>query len=251
MSAGPDTEQATSRTPRLAPALVVVGLVTLLAAVAAGAGGGWSLAPRVWFDGLTVSGDRTPQAMEPPAAPPPMGQASPVQTWVGMVLLILVSLAVLVGLFFLGRWLWRRRPRRAVVLEDKPDTTPLGVIAAADRPTLLRGAEAAESILAETGGVPRELVLRCWLALEEAAGASGAARRPSDSPTEFAGAVLRATSADPGAADTLLHLYHQARFSTHPITDAEVRTARAAVVKLAATWRGFDTAMRHTTGTGS
>jgi hypothetical protein len=157
-------------------------------------------------------------------------------------------LGILVGLGYLARSLWQRRPRRAVLIEEKPDSTPAGVSAAGpDLPALVSGADAAERILAETGGVHRDLVLRCWLALEEAAHASGMARRPSDSPTEFTGAVLRSTQADRGSVDTLLRLYHAARFSDHEVTDDDVRTARAAVVKLAATWRGFDTAMRHTT----
>ena len=52
---------------------------------------------------------------------------------------------------------------------------------------------------------------------------------------------------DAGSVDALLRLYHRARFSDHDVTDDDIRTARTAVIKLAATWRGFDTAMRHTT----
>jgi hypothetical protein len=225
-----------------------VGTVSLFAVVAAGTAGGWSLEPRNWFDGQPLSGQQTPPMMGPPPQPPQPSEAGPLQQWIAGILVGLLLLAVLAGLVYLARWLWQRRPRRAVVIEEKPDTTPAGVIAAeADLPTLLRGAEAAETILAEAGGVPRDLVLRCWLALEEAAAASGAPRRPSDSPTEFTGAVLRSTVADRPSVDTLLRLYHRARFSGHPVTDDDVRTARTAVIKLAATWRGFDTAMRHTT----
>jgi hypothetical protein len=58
--------------------------------------------------------------------------------------------------------------------------------------------------------------------------------------------VLRSTQADRGSVDTLLGLYHRARFSDHEIPDDDIRTARTAVIRLAATWRRFDTAMRHT-----
>jgi hypothetical protein len=247
MSAGPGTEPATSRTPRLTPALVGVASVVVLAVMAAGTAGGWTLEPRIWFgDAPPVSGLGSQPALTP--VPPPTIAASPAQQWVGAVLAALMGLAVLVGLVYLARWLWQRRPRRAVLIEEKPDTTPAGVIAAdPDLPALVRGADAAERILAETGGVPRDLVLRCWLALEEAAQASGVPRRPSDSPTEFTGVVLRSTRADPASVDTLLRLYHQARFSDHDVSDDDVRTARTAVIRLARTWRGFDTAMRHTT----
>ena len=246
MSAGPGAEPATSRTPPLSPALVAVSTVVVLAVFAAGTAGGWSLEPRIWFaDAQPVPGLVSQPALSP--QPPPLSEASAAQQWIGGVLAGLMGLAVLVGLAYLVRWLWQRRPRRAVLIEEKPDTTPAGVIAAdPDLPALVRGADEAERILAETGGVPRDLVLRCWLALEDAAQASGVPRRPSDSPTEFTGAVLRSTQADRGSVDTLLRLYHRARFSDHEITDDDIRTARTAVIRLAATWRGFDTAMRHT-----
>ena len=246
MSAGPGAEPATSRTPPLTPALVAVSTVVVLAVFAAGTAGGWSLEPRIWFaDAQPVPGLGPQPALSP--RPPPQSEASAAQQWIGGVLAALMGLAVLVGLAYLVRWLWQRRPRRAVLIEEKPDTTPAGVIAAdPDLPALVRGADEAERILAETGGVPRDLVLRCWLALEDAAQASGVPRRPSDSPTEFTGAVLRSTQADRGSVDTLLRLYHRARFSDHEITDDDIRTARTAVIRLAATWRGFDTAMRHT-----
>ena len=249
MSAGPGTEPATSRTPRLTPALVSVATVVVLAVIASGTAGGWSLEPRIWFEGAQPVPALGSQAgFSPPSQPPQSSEVSAVQQWIAGILAGLMGLAVLIGLGYLARWLWRRRPRRAVLIEDKPDTTPAGVTAAdPDLPSLVRGADEAERILAETGGVPRDLVLRCWLALEEAAQASGVPRRPSDSPTEFTGAVLRSTNADHGSVDTLLRLYHRARVSDHEVTDDDVRTARTAVIRLAATWRGFDTAMRNTT----
>lgn len=238
---------ATSRAPLLSPARAFIALVLMVAIVAASTAGGWRLEPRGWLENLSPNLEATPTTYEPPTHPPPLTPPSPLQHWIAGVLTVLVGLAVLVVLIYLGRWLWRQRPRRAVAVEGPPDTTPAGALAAEpDLASLVRGAEAAESILAETGGEPRDLILRCWLALEEAAAASGAARRPSDSPTEFTGLVLLATQADPASVDTLLRLYHQARFSRHPITDDEVRSARAAVIKLARIWRSFDTAMRHT-----
>lgn len=248
MSAGPETEPATSRTPRLTPALVAVASVAVLAVFAAGTAGGWALEPRIWFGDAQPVPQLGNQPALSPLPQPPLTEASAVQQWIAGILAALLGLAVLVGLIYLARWLWQRRPRRAVLVEEKPETTPAGVIAAdPDLPALLRGADEAERILAETGGVPRDLVLRCWLALEEAAQASGVPRRASDSPTEFTGAVLRSTRADAGSVDTLLRLYHRARFSDHDVSDDDIRTARTAVIKLAATWRGFDTAMRHTT----
>lgn len=247
MSAGAEPRRATSRTPRLTPALVVVTSVAVLAVVGAGTSGGWFLFPRVWFAGRPLTTMPTPPQVSPPVHPPPLQQSSTVQQWVAGILTALMAGLVLVGLVYLVRWLWRHRPRRAVVEEEKPESTPAGVLAAEpDLPTLLRGAQRAESILARTDGEPRDLVMLCWVALEEAAGDSGVRRRPADSPTEFTSAVLRATRADPASVQSLLALYHRARFSSHPITDGDVRAARTAVIRLAGAWRDFDTAMRHT-----
>lgn len=250
MSAGRGST-ATLRTPLLTPALVAVAVVAVLAVIAAGTAGGWRWEPRVWFDQEPMATNvPAPPMVQPPLLPPPVSQAGPMQRAIGAILAALVGLGVLAGLVYLFHSLWQRRPRRAVVVETQPGTTPAGALGIdADLPTLLRGAKAAETILTEVGGVPRDLVLRCWLALEEAAAASGAARKPSDSPSEFTSTVLRATQADPASVDTLLRLYHRARFSTHPVTDDDVRTARGAVVRLAQTWRGFDVAMRNTART--
>ena len=91
---------------------------------------------------------------------------------------------------------------------------------------------------------PRDAVVRSWLALEDAAEASGAPRRPADSPTEFTGQVLRSTAADPEAVTRLLNLYHRARFSDHTVGMAEVKQARAAVLSLCRTWAGYEDALR-------
>ena len=234
-------------TPRLTPALVAVAVVSVLAVAGASMAGGWMLQPRGWIDGAAPSTVFTPP-MDPPTQPPPLGEANPLQQLVAGALAVLMGLALLAGLMWLARWLWRRRPRRAVVEESEPESTPEGVVSPEPHlPTLARGATTAESILAQVGGVPRDLILRCWLALEDAAAESGVPRRPSASPTEFTATVLRSTQADRASIDILLHLYHRARFSGHPVTDDDVRAARTAVIALARRWRGFDTAMRHTT----
>ena len=230
----------------LTPARAFVAAALMVAVIAAGTAGGWRLEPRGWLKNLSPGFETSP-VDQAPTQPPPLTGLSPLQQWIAGGLTVVAGLAILTLLIYLVRWLWRLRPRRAVVVEDPPDTTPAGALAPnPDLPALVRGAEAAELILTEVDGEPRDLILRCWLALEEAAAASGAARRPADSPTEFTGLVLRATRADPDSVDTLLRLYHQARFSRHPVSDDDVRSARDAVIKLARIWRGFDVAMRHT-----
>src|SRR4029079_1296887 len=76
---GGDGGPSTSRVPRLTPALVVVGFVTVVAALAAGTAGGWQLEPRVWFEGQGLSGERTPLLMQQPTPPPLVSEAGPLQ----------------------------------------------------------------------------------------------------------------------------------------------------------------------------
>ena len=121
---------------------------------------------------------------------------------------------------------------------------PLGhELADPDTQALRRGARTALELLDEIAD-PQDAVIRSWLALEQAAEASGAPRRPADSPTEFTGAVLRSTAADPVAVRSLLNLYHRARFSDHPVGIAEVKQARACVSALCRSWSGYENALR-------
>src|SRR5680860_1161507 len=100
---------------------------------------------------------------------------------------------------------------------------------------LRRGVAEARRFLAEIAG-PSDAVIAAWLALEDAASASGVRRAPSQTPTEFTLAVLDRTNADPDATAELLALYHRARFSGHPIEAADVARASRCFGRLAASW---------------
>ena len=133
----------------------------------------------------------------------------------------------------------RRRGRNAV---HRPPaaagSTGAGATERVD-PTRLRGALAAPADRAATtlrSGSEREAgheVIRCWEAVEAAAAASGAARRPGDTPAEFTRGVLQSLRVDPEPLDTLLQVYGRARFSRTPLTSAEVGRARAAFAVVA------------------
>jgi hypothetical protein len=72
-------------------------------------------------------------------------------------------------------------------------------------------------------------VVQAWLVLEEAAANSGHPRRPHQTPTEFTEAVLAALEVDADALAVLRRVYQRARFSTHPVTEDDVHTARDAL----------------------
>jgi hypothetical protein len=71
-------------------------------------------------------------------------------------------------------------------------------------------------------------IIRCWEAVERAVVASGAPRRPGDTPAEVAEAVLRSFRVEAEPLATLLKVYRRVRFSRHPLDPADLTRARAA-----------------------
>lgn len=59
-----------------------------------------------------------------------------------------------------------------------------------------------------------DAILRCWLELEAATELAGLPRRPAETPSEFAAAVLRRFQAPEVDTDKLLSLYERVRFAT-------------------------------------
>lgn len=113
-----------------------------------------------------------------------------------------------------------------------PGDTPVGVDDRHDAD----GLTAADTALADAhaalaaGGDPREVVIACWVRLEAAAEAAGQGRRPAETATDVARRWLGAgAGADRAAVDTLAALFHEARYSTHPVTDEQRARARAAL----------------------
>ncbi len=209
----------------------------------AAAGGPWTLSPRLGLDGRPRPGytPRPPPAATTDGTDPTSRLTAPPLWWTVLLLAVGALLLLLVL-----RWLWRRIPRYRVQVETPPEAAPRGaVLGATDLGELRAGARTALQVLDEIAD-PTDAVVRCWLALEQAALQAKADRRPSDSPSEFAATVLAATSADPPAVRRLLGLYHRARFSPHPVGIEEVRAARTCVTDLSRSWRAYEDALRGT-----
>lgn len=81
----------------------------------------------------------------------------------------------------------------------------------------------------------RDVVVRCWLALERAAEHAGTQRSAAQTPTEFTASLLRTHRADAAATAELLGLYHRARFGRSPLGPGSVAAARDALDRIAAT----------------
>jgi hypothetical protein len=216
-------------------AALAVGMV---AVIAAGTGGPWSIADRfhLWGGEPTYT---EPSVTVRPATPLATPRPTPdTSGWLQPVLWALAVVAVLVVAFFVWRLLPRRTPKaqRPAALGDHVLGQPLTESA----PAVQQGLGAAQHLL-DTVADPTDAVLAAWVALEQAADRSGHPRRPADTPTEFTVEVLTATPADRGAVTTLLRLYHRARFSGTGVGPEAVATARRCLDDLARSWSAVST----------
>lgn len=90
---------------------------------------------------------------------------------------------------------------------------------------------AAQDELLRTGD-PRNAIVAAWLRFEVQGEAAGMGRRAWETSSEYAIRILDLVSADSGAVYRLSGLFHEARFSEHPITEqhrSEALTALAGI----------------------
>ncbi len=78
-------------------------------------------------------------------------------------------------------------------------------------------------------GDPRNAIVECWARLEGLLVEAGLERRPSDSSTDLVTRTLGRTDVDPASLEAFAALYREARFSEHPMGDAERLAAVAAL----------------------
>lgn len=125
------------------------------------------------------------------------------------VVLIAAAVALLISL-------WNRRPRlqwrKARPPEDFDVLDDLARLVAAD-------AAAQRTLLAV--GTPRNAIVACWLRLEALTAEAGFERDPADTSEEFTSRILHQFAIDPFAVDRLAGLYREARFSSHPMGEAD------------------------------
>lgn len=223
--------------------VAVAAGVLVLTVLGAAVGGSWQLEERS-FASLGA-----PSPAESPPPPPPV-RIDPAHSpeglslswgWLPTVGAVLLAALVPLAVWWLWLWIRQRTGSPRPVLRDVRTAAARGD--EPDLPALRRGVAAARRSLAEIPQ-PADAVIAAWLALEDAAAASGTARAPSQTPTEFTKAVLDRTDADPEAATDLLALYQSARFSGHPISASEVARAQRCLTRIAASWDALAAAER-------
>jgi hypothetical protein len=137
-----------------------------------------------------------------------------------LLLALLVAGAVVAAVLVLRQL--RARPRRAVP---------------ADRPVelaeqLVEAVEQGRRAL--TGTDARAAVIACYAAMEDSLAESGVARRTADSPTDLLERAVAAGTVRRSDAGALTALFREARYSRHPMGEAELSRARAALDGIAA-----------------
>jgi hypothetical protein len=146
---------------------------------------------------------------------------------------VLWLLAVIAVLVLLVRWAVRllraAEARSATRVPDDDTPAALAPLAA-----VRRAVRQARDVLGRPvpAGQERDAVIRCWLALEDAAAQAGTMRLPAQTPTEFTMTLLAEHNADEGATAQLLRLYHLARFGSRPLDRYAVQEARGALVRI-------------------
>lgn len=200
-------------------ALLGVAALGVVCTLAAASRIKWSITVRPFWRGVGQEVTLPASPLETPLpVDDPLLQSAEPPGWLSAtlaILAILIGVVALLGAIWLVRALWRRRPRRAVLVDPEDSAIPAGSRTRnLDVTALRQGATRALDLLDQIRE-PRDAVIRSWLALEDAARETGAPRRPAMSPTEFASAILTRTTADPAAIARLLTLYHRARFSSH------------------------------------
>ncbi|MFI2380270.1 DUF4129 domain-containing protein [Streptomyces sp. NPDC018964] len=173
-------------------------------------------------------GLRPPPPSRPPGRPTPgegseHGSSLPLYLLLGLLAaVVLVAVAVAVV---------RRLRRRGLTVPPRPGLA--GTPAEDDDARLLLSAvRSGRRALADTGDA-RAAVIACYAAMEDALVASGVQRRASDSPSDLLTRAAGAGLAPTPAAPRLTALFHEARYSSHPMDASHHRAAADALREIA------------------
>jgi len=211
----------------------MVALLMLLWAASSGPGqvvsGGPSAQTAVPTATATASAPPRGRPSQAQHQPPPRSGGRLDLSWLGE----LVEAALLLGAGWL-LWVGGRSARDRMLARDHqtrieasfdvvPDPAAVAERVASDRDEHL-------ARLAE--GMPRNGIVRCWVLFEDEARGMGVGPGPSETPTEFLTRFLHRLDVDPRPAGRLAQLYHEARFSTHELTEAHREAARQALLRL-------------------
>lgn len=132
--------------------------------------------------------------------------------WSFNLALALWLMALLATILIVVRWLGRQRLESA---EHREAAQEEELVA------LLEATSDEVRYLALSEGDPRNAVVACWVALEEAVHRSGLKPNRSETAAELTHRVLGRWDVDPAAITALSDAYREARFSRHPVSEEQ------------------------------
>jgi hypothetical protein len=158
----------------------------------------------------------------PPPNPPPPGSGHSPLWYVVLAVLALVFLAGLAYAYVRLRDELGGKPPQAPSAEPPLAAGALADAVASGRRALLDGSDA------------RAAVIACYVAMEASLAGSGVVREDSDTPTDLLRRVADSGLDIAADAAALTGLFREARYSSHPMSDAQRDRAAAALNGLAA-----------------
>lgn len=121
---------------------------------------------------------------------------------------------------------------RALLMRERRHREPVAMSEGEELVALLDASSEEVRYRALAESDPRNAVVACWVALEDAVHRSGIEHDPALTASELTTTVLSRWEVDPGAIRDLSAAYREARFSRHPITEEQRRAAVGALEKI-------------------
>ena len=158
-----------------------------------------------------------------PEQPAPVQEGPDVNQWIVDAIQLVVLLTMVFALLHILRRILERGKREGTGPATSREDELTALLDASSEEVRYR---------ALTQGDPRNAVVACWVALEDAVHRSGLDQDPSQTASELTGTVLARWDVDPRAIRTLSEAYREARFSRHPVTENQRRAAVDALEKI-------------------
>ena len=216
-------------------AIAVAAVAVVLVATVATSGhvplategtGGWRVDPRpAQSEGRVSDDDIAPFREAPEDSSLPGEEAISV---LGQTAVMVVGV---LALWLIGRSLLRMTRRLGEPIEAAPEEHW-------PEPSTEMVDAVEEGLTGLAAGPVDEVIVACWVRLEEAAEAAGAGRRPTETSAELATRVLDELHAPASAIEDLLDRYRQARYSHHPLDEEDRAVATRALEEIRAAVAG-------------
>lgn len=160
------------------------------------------------------------------ALPPGLASDAPAESEGGGINVVLIAQVVLAALvaWLVLRWFRNREPDEPDHFADEGSGDELDTLVQATTPN--------RDLEADLRGEPRNAVVACWVALEDALAGAGAAPKVGETSLDVTQRVLHRWQVEPAVVTRLADLFREARFSRHPITADHAQEAATALQQI-------------------